>query len=530
MNRPFLRVPPFPGARPATARSGSAPAADAAAVADLAARLVAARVGGSFWGPRPDLPVGAIVLAAATRAGAAAMTAQAHERGIADRAIGVGPEGWFAGLRCVPGDSDPWPLAERADAVWVDGAHDLALVAGLLGRPRRVFAPGRFGGSAAEGVAALLADDGWCDPFDGRPWTPAQVVAQFTDWRALIDANRPAARVFGIARWKRPTLDALLWGGAGPVAYAARADALRPGERALAWVTRTAPAVLAALPEVGEIEDGMIRSQGLGANCVPPLSVVVDAQGVHFDPSRPNGLERLLAEGEFDAALLARAAALRERLVATGIGKYGADGAAGLPRATSGRRRVLVPGQVEDDRSILTGGAGLTNLALLKAARALEPGAHIVFRPHPDVEAGHRAGRVADADALAYADAVERGGSVAAAIAAADALHVITSLAGFEALMRGKAVTTHGVPFYAGWGLTRDLGPVPDRRGRARSIDELVAAVLILYPRYLDPLSRLPCPVEVLVERLAAGDADIRTPLVRLREWQGRVVRAIGLR
>ena len=77
----------------------------------------------------------------------------------------------------------------------------------------------------------------------------------------------------------------------------------------------------------------------------------------------------------------------------------------------------------------------------------------------------------------------------------------MTSLAGFEALLRGKPVTTYGQPFYAGWGLTEDLCPVP-RRTRRRSLDELVAGALILYPRYLDPVTGLRCTPELLVERL----------------------------
>jgi capsular polysaccharide export protein len=63
-------------------------------------------------------------------------------------------------------------------------------------------------------------------------------------------------------------------------------------------------------------------------------------------------------------------------------------------------------------------------------------------------------------------------------------MHVLTSLAGFEALLRGKAVTCHGQPFYAGWGLTTDRIPHP-RRQRTLQLDELVAATLILYPIYL---------------------------------------------
>ena len=81
----------------------------------------------------------------------------------------------------------------------------------------------------------------------------------------------------------------------------------------------------------------------------------------------------------------------------------------------------------------------------------------------------------------------------------------MTSLLGFEALLRGKPVTVTGAPFYAGWGLTRDLGWVPNRRQARPDIVHLAHAALIGYPRYFDPVSRRPCPPEVVVERLAHG-------------------------
>ena len=165
----------------------------------------------------------------------------------------------------------------------------------------------------------------------------------------------------------------------------------------------------------------------------------------------------------------------------------------------------------------------MTNLALLDAARRLEPDAWIVYKPHPDVEAGHRKGRIADADALRHADAIEREAPIAALIDSVDALHVITSLAGFEALLRGKAVTTHGMPFYGGWGLTRDLQHIPERRGRRLTIDQLVAGTLILYPRYCDPVTRLPCSPDLLIERISSNLAKVSSPLIVIREWQGRL-------
>lgn len=172
---------------------------------------------------------------------------------------------------------------------------------------------------------------------------------------------------------------------------------------------------------------------------------------------------------------------------------------------------------------MLSGGANCTNLELIARTRALEPDAWIIYKPHPDVEAGHRKGHIDAAEVLRHANEIERHAPIADLISRVDAVHVITSLAGFEALLRGKEVTTHGQPFYAGWGLTRDLAPPNPRRTRKRGLDELVAATLIGYPRYVDPVTRLPCPPEVLLRRIMAGQARVTSWLVVLREWQGRL-------
>ena len=98
----------------------------------------------------------------------------------------------------------------------------------------------------------------------------------------------------------------------------------------------------------------------------------------------------------------------------------------------------------------------------------------------------------------------------------------MTSLLGFEALVRGVPVTCLGAPFYAGWGLTRDLGPVPDRRGTV-DLATLAHAALIAYPRYWDPVSRRPCPPEVALDRLSQGDVPHPGRMNRLlSKAQGR--------
>lgn len=529
---PFLRIPPFPGHR-----------ADPLAVADpavtvslaeataAAAALRRARVGGAFWAPHRPLPAGRDVLLAPDSAAAArVLQDDAAARGEAARCVLIGPYAGRHGIPVIAGLCDPWHLVGGASEVVAGADAELGLVARLAGIPVRL--PGGQAGTAGHDPAIAAATrllTGWHlrDPFTGRPIDALAAIALLAEWRRLIEANRPLVAVYGVARWKRITADALLWDGHdGPRHASARHVALPTGSRAAAWKSRTA----ADLPEtlarrgvaVSEIEDGFIRSIGLGANCVPPLSIIVDAAGVYFDPSGPSDLEAILAEAEIGPGLQARAAALRARLVAAGIGKYGRSREP-VRIAAPGRRRVLVPGQVADDRSVLSGGAGGGNLGLLERARKLEPDAWLIYRPHPDVEAGHRAGHIPEDEVLAIADEIDRTSPIASLIDSVQAVHTLTSLAGFEALMRGKAVTTHGVPFYAGWGLTRDLGTIPPRRGRCRSLDELVAATLILYPRYLDPVTRLPCPPEILVDRLESDRARVSSPLVVLREVQGRV-------
>jgi capsular polysaccharide export protein len=257
---------------------------------------------------------------------------------------------------------------------------------------------------------------------------------------------------------------------------------------------------------------------------MPAASLVLDSRGMHFDPSVRSDLEQLLAETDFDAALISRARDLIAQLVTRGVTKYNLSNTAPSIQWPVGKRRILVPGQVEDDLSVRLGGEGIGgNLDLLARVRAANPDAFILYKPHPDVEAGHRKGRVRDEIALGYTDSIIRDVSTAALLAEIDELHTLTSLAGFEALLRGRRVVVYGRPFYAGWGLTTDIAKV--ERGRRLAVEELVAGALILYPRYLDPVTRLPCGPEVVVERL--DDPELWRPgiLVLARRLQGLLTR-----
>ena len=235
---------------------------------------------------------------------------------------------------------------------------------------------------------------------------------------------------------------------------------------------------------VVRVEDGFLRSVGLGADLIRPLSWIVDGRGMYFDATRPSDLEVLLAETDFDAELIARATALRARIVAAGLTKYNV-GATAWRRPAGVRELILVPGQVETDASIACGAPVIrTNLGLLQAVRQAHPDAYVIYKPHPDVVAGLRARGNGEDEAERWCDEVVVDAPMGELLGEVDEVHVLTSLTGFEALVRGKRVTCYGQPFYAGWGLTHDIVPI-GRRQRRLQLDELVAGALILYPRYM---------------------------------------------
>lgn len=526
----FLRLPPFPGHRAQPLASAERSSYEFEKEADLVGLLKASRVGGNFWGRRPALPQGRdLVLAPSSRSQATEMLESVAAEGLLDRCVIIDSLGGtlYPEAPVLTGSIDHWHLADEASAIWADANHDLALVGALVGRPVRVFGEIKVDGQQPSDIVHhSVCRWTYSCPFSGEVISAARAIELLSDWRRLIDRNRSISAVFGIAGWKRPTVDPMLWDGTAPPLHTIEGAASSSGGSVVAaWKSRTPEALLnrisAAGHPIAEIEDGMIRGRGLGANCVPPLSIVVDFSGIYFDPAQSSDLERILQTTDMEAALLDRAARLRRMIIEGGISKY--DAAASEELESASGRRILVMGQVEDDRSVLNGGFGQSNLGLLMRARRLEPDALLIYRPHPDVEAGHRKGHVSDHRALQFANEIDRGGSITSLIDSVDGVHCITSLGGFEALLRGKQVTTHGVPFYAGWGLTIDLGPIPPRRTRRRSLDELVAATLILYPTYFDPVTRLPCPPEVLVGRIMRNEDGFAAPLAWLRSSQGKL-------
>ncbi len=399
-------------------------------------------------------------------------------------------------VRVLAEDCHPSALLAETEAVYAVTSQ-LGFEALLWGRPVRCFGMPFYAGWGLTSdelsptrprpeatleqlaYAALVAYPRYRDPLTGRRCEVETVLDHLALQRRMRERFPRRIWGLGFSRWKQATIRQFLAGSA--VSFRNTAPPADPDLGVAVWGDR-------ANAEVGarraiRVEDGFLRSIGLGADLVQPLSLAIETEGMYYDSRSPSALERILSERIFEEGLLERARALRERIVAERLSKYNLAEAA-WKRPDTSKRVVLVPGQVEGDASIRYGSPRIsTNGGLLKAVRAALPDAYVVYRPHPDVVAGLRdpGGEPAVAG---DADEVVTGGSIVPMFGAVDEVHTLTSLAGFEALLRGCPVACHGQPFYCGWGLTTDHVPV-ERRTRKLVLDELVAGALILYPTYV---------------------------------------------
>jgi capsular polysaccharide export protein len=456
-------------------------------------------------------------------------------------------------IRLLTEHCNPIGLLEQVDRVYVVSSQ-LGFEALLVGRPVTCFGvpfyagwgltddrqtvPRRGRQRTLEQVfaASYLLYTRYLDPDLGEPCEIERVIEHLALQRTWFARNAGVWLGYGFSWWKRWHVRHYLYSPWNQVRFYQRAAAIPAGldpasTRVLVWGLRDTPAMRARAAACGypvwRMEDGFLRSVGLGSDLTTPLSQVIDSRGIYFDPSRPSDLEHLLQTSRFTDTDRDRARQLRQRLLAARLSKYNLA-LCEQPlqhRAGKDQRVVLVPGQVEQDAAIRMGCPDIASDAeLLAAVRKARPGAFILYKPHPDVLSGNRAGGRRTPHPADY-DQLVGDANIAACLDAADEVHTMTSFVGFEALLRGKLVFTYGLPFYAGWGLTEDHHRL-ERRQRVLSLDELVAGVLLRYPRYVNDASGEFTSAEWALERLVRLIQDARPPRRGLIWRSARTVRA----
>lgn len=377
--------------------------------------------------------------------------------------------------------------------------------------------------------AAYLRYSYYANPATGQACEIEQVIDWLMTNRAWRDRLPCEVTVYALSRWKYSFVRAFLASASGQLQFIAKPKSvtdlpiiakpfaelaqlkqqlnsrwaqnrLHTAKDIIVWGIAKRREIQRQRPnaQIWCMEDGFVRSTGLGASLIAPLSVVLDRRGIYYDATRTSDLEhRLVAQTDLTPMQSARTAALIDTLLAQQVSKYNVgDKRVLTTHAAPHQRIVLVVGQVEDDMSVQCCASDIrTNRALLEQVRDAHPNAYILYKPHPDVQAGLRTGQI-DAPTLArLADQVVTDIAMPACLAAVDAVHTISSLTGFEALLRGLDVTCYGVPFYAGFGLTDDraTGAAAQRayarRARCQplSLQQLVYVTLITYPLYRVP-------------------------------------------
>ena len=459
------------------------------------------------------------------------------------------------GCRILTEPLNSWDLLATVSRVYTVSSQ-LGFDALMAGKPVRCFGlpfyagwgltddekscPRRSARPTLEQVAGATYGD-YCryvNPYTAARSTFAETAETLVTLRDAARRGRNLGAFLNIYPWNRASMRAMFqlqgrtrhfFTSSQKAIAQARAD----GRPITTWATRAQPQLAADCDAAGvdlyRVEDGFVRSVGLGSNFHQPMSLVLDKTGIYYDSSRPSDLETLLATHTFDAAVLERARGLIAWLSQNDVTKYNLSSSGTIDDVPEGEHKILVPGQVEDDASVLHSGSPLrSSVQLLSAVREANPDAFIMFKPHPDVVSGQRPGLWRKDEAEGLADLFLEDVPIVQAFGACDAVHVLSSLAGFEGLLRGKPVTCYGLPFYAGWGLTADKVPC-SRRSRKLTLEQLVAGSMILYPSYLDPVSQLPCGPEVVIKRILESKASPgrRGALVVSRELLGAVRRTL---
>lgn len=364
-------------------------------------------------------------------------------------------------------------------------------------------------------AAALIQYPRYLDPVLGERCEVEEVIA------IIARQQHPAPRyrrlyLVGFSLWKRAFMLEFCRHLADELCFVRTPPKRLTGdEQVLVWGSRH-PDLVTAI----RVEDGFIRSRGLGSNLCRPSSLSLDPVGIYFDSRTPSGLEQLLNYRQLNEQDVVRGEALVELLRQHRVSKYNVGTPEHYSPPADGRPLVLVVGQVDGDASILTGSPIIrSNEQLLWAVRAAKPEAHILYKPHPDVVAGNRAGAISAACLAECVDSQVLNIGLTSLYPHVEELHTMTSLSGFEALVQGVKVTTWGQPFYSGWGLTTDAHP-PARRQRKLPLAALVYLTLVAYPLYIDWQSGLWISPEQLIRQLAAQGQSSGHKSSRWQRWQ----------
>ena len=273
------------------------------------------------------------------------------------------------------------------------------------------------------------------------------------------------------------------------------------------------------------LEDGFIRSLGLGVEGYPSFSLVEDDVGIYYDATVPSKLENLLNIYDFsaDSELMKKAQKAIELIRVHNISKYNnapkvdtrfqskfgmTEGVSGMTKGAFGmteiKKRVLVIAQTAGDASLKYGMLDdYTTDDMISSAISENPDATVYLKVHPDVLSGKKKSDIDINVAKKKCIIIEENINPISLLKYFDKVYTKTSGMGFEALLVGCECVCFGMPFYAGWGITDDRTKC-ERRKRVLSVEEVFAAAYILYTRYYNSYEKRECDIFEVMQEIVA--------------------------
>ena len=383
-------------------------------------------------------------------------------------------------------------------------------------------------------AAACLKYTRYIDPETGERCELEDVIELIALQRKSLAQEVDTLYAVGFSLWKRAFIPSFVGSSAHKVKFVSTVEkaCLKAiaGDGILLWGAKDYDVQPPSGVQLWRAEDAFIRSNGLGAELRRPGSMIIDRQGMYFDCTCPSDLEQAINTLALTHQKKLRGEDLVNTLIQQRVSKYNLQGVQHpvFQDALPHQKKILVTGQVNNDASLKWGSPEVSsNLDLLKRVRDYARDAFVVYKPHPDVLLAGREGHIPESYALQWANRVVTDSDILDCINQCDELHVMTSLAGFEALVRGKTVHCWGIPFYSGWGLTIDH-LICSRRVAKRSLAELVYIAHCFYPRYIHWGTKRFTTPERLIHALKMEKTIQPVEQSKTLKWFGKVKRKAG--
>ena len=251
------------------------------------------------------------------------------------------------------------------------------------------------------------------------------------------------------------------------------------------------------------IEDGFIRSVGIGLSNEPALSITLCGDTTaYYDSYNVSSFEEILNSNRvFTDSELYHSKKAINLIVENHISKYNDSPYLPVSIGRDNVQKVLVIDQRYGDESVVRAKADENDFQkMLIDAITDNPNADIIIKRHPDAVKGGKGSYFIDSR-IEFTRNVKNVFLIDYDIhphqllELVDKVYVCSSGLGFEALLYGKEVICYGVPFYSNWGVTTDR-KIESRRQKQRTVEEIFYVSYIECSRYYSPELERVCNIE----------------------------------